>query len=387
MPNRNQKVIVYPFPMHLSQGFTYHLSILQFIDKLSELIPVTLISLDSHSQLEKIYFETLNLPFPKGLQLISVNNRKFGLRSNALWFTREVRKQIKGLLNKHMSPVVYTRNVKQMTSLLKSYSGDSGVKFIFESHQLFSQNLSMLGKYRDAEIEFCREKILYSRTDKIFTNTVHLSNQIIRLFDKESIVLPVSTDKRNIISALTESEYQGREYDFIYSGSYKEWKGVETVVDALKILKDEGWEKKVLFLGLTESDFKRFSSLIEVEGLSGIVELKGRVPVKDVNSYLRRAKVGLVPNSLQDDSVYNTSPLKVYDYAASGLNIIAARVPALDGVIPNSIVDWFLPDDPISLAECIKASKPKFVMKSLEWAAENTWDTRAKKVTEYILQL
>jgi len=387
MPNRNQKVIVYPFPMHLSQGFTYHLSILQFIEKLSELIPVTLISLDSRAQLEKIYSETLNLPFPKGLQLISVNNKKFGLRSNAIWFSSAVRRQIKSLLNNHFSPVVYTRNVKQMTSLLKSYSGNSDVKFIFESHQLFSQNLSMLGKYRDAEKEFCREKILYPGVDKIFTNTIHLSNQIDRLFGKKPVVLSVSTDKRNVISALSESEYQVREYDFIYSGSYKEWKGVETVIEALRILKNEGWGKKVLLLGLTESDLKRYASLIKLKGLSDIVELKGRVPVKDVAAFLRRAKVGLVPNSLQDDSVYNTSPLKVYDYAANGLNIIAARVPALDGVIPDLIVDWFLPDDPLSLAKCLKKSNPQFNQKSLDWAAENTWEVRAAKVAEIVDQL
>ena len=45
--------------MHISNGYTYMLSIIQFLNTLAEIVPVELLCLDSSEDIKK-YFEAIN---------------------------------------------------------------------------------------------------------------------------------------------------------------------------------------------------------------------------------------------------------------------------------------------------------------------------------------
>jgi len=150
---------------------------------------------------------------------------------------------------------------------------------------------------------------------------------------------------------------------------------------------DNGWRGRATLIGLHEDELSDWVSYVKKLGLINRVDLSMRKPRLEVNQALDQAKVGIIPNSLQDDSIFSTSPLKLYDYAARALQIVASRTPALDSEINLTDVEWFRPDDPASLAQAMSRSLKKYTGPSeanLQWARENDWESRAQKIIEII---
>ena len=143
-------VLIYPFPMHLSQGYTYHLSIWQFLLSLAKITPVVLIALDSREQLEEFSLAQFGKMIPENLKVYTARQRRFGIKSNRIWFFREVVLISKALTTQNLKITFYTRNVKQMAQLLslKATRPLCHQRFVFECHQLYSQNLAMRGDFK-----------------------------------------------------------------------------------------------------------------------------------------------------------------------------------------------------------------------------------------------
>jgi hypothetical protein len=74
--------IVYPYPMHISNGYTYMLSITQFVNALSKICQVDLLCLASERQLRNFYSDVLGEELSDKLTVIQTPNSKFGIKSN-----------------------------------------------------------------------------------------------------------------------------------------------------------------------------------------------------------------------------------------------------------------------------------------------------------------
>jgi len=386
----DQLALAYPFPMHLSQRFTYHLSILQFAFALSQFVNVYLITLDDSEDLERMLHEELNLKPPATLKFVTVSNRRLGFKSNTLWFRIGVERILKKLSDDYESVVVYSRNVKIAAYLAstKSRRGNN-LKYAFECHQLFSQNLGFACEFERAQKEHNLEKILYSNVDHLFANNELLVRQLNRFFGAKASVLPVGVRYADILDLTKYSgpTYEGRPYDFDYAGSFDEWKGVECLLIALSSLRLEGWSGKAVLVGLRGTQLKEWREKLVGLGLQFCVDLIERKPRVEVVKYLDDAKIGLIPNSLLDDSVFNTSPLKLFDYAARGLPLVISRVPALDSRTQPPDIFWFRPDDPDSLCESMRramALSDDLSSPNLEWVKQFTWQKRAEAVVNQI---
>lgn len=378
------EAIAYPFPMHLSRGFTYHLSILQYLAALACRTPVHLISLDTELEIKGILRGQLGIEKPEHLNVHTIVNRRLGIRSNTLWFRFGLEICLRKIFPKYQITYLYTRNVKLMAYLVKTRSLRSGygVRYIFESHQLFSQNLAMEGEFKRGLAEYRLEKIIYPGCDVVFCNTKPLARMIERLFQVRPHVLPVATSESAILPVSRWGDSLARRpYDFVYAGTYSKWKGVDTFLEALGLLVDGGWTGKALLIGVRVNDRPDLVGLIDRFGLDENVVIVPRMDLKNVRELLDQAKIGVVPNSLLADSFVNTSPLKLFDYAARGLHVVCARIPALDGVIEGTDVSWFRPDCAESFASALSYSletADEVSSNMLEWAVTNTWSQRAE---------
>ncbi|HEY0773337.1 MAG TPA: glycosyltransferase, partial [Nocardioidaceae bacterium] len=89
-------------------------------------------------------------------------------------------------------------------------------------------------------------------------------------------------------------------------------------------------------------------------GVGDAVELAGAVDPADVPSLLHRMHVAVAPYPAIQDFYF--SPLKVYEYLAAGLPIIASRVGSIPEALAHGefgvLVD---PGDPAALATAIAA--------------------------------
>jgi len=116
-----------------------------------------------------------------------------------------------------------------------------------------------------------------------------------------------------------------------------------------------------------------------------------------VPRYLKAADVVVLPNSRNSRqkrfsiySRYDTSPIKLFEYLASGAPIVASDLPSIREIVSEEEVFFVKPDDPQELAQGIERllTDQEFARtlssRALERSKEYTWEKRAKKIVEFI---
>ena len=175
----------------------------------------------------------------------------------------------------------------------------------------------------------------------------------------------------------------------MYVGHLYGWKGVDTILRAATFLKEE---KNILFVvvGGDEGEQKEFTAKIKEEGIENLLSL-GHKPKKEIPKYLESADILLLPNSAKsEESVKYTSPIKMFEYLASGIPVIASDLPSLREVLHEKNSLLVKPDNPEALSEGIEkllndtAFSEALARQAHRDAEKYTWDEYAKKILNFI---
>jgi glycosyltransferase involved in cell wall biosynthesis len=136
-----------------------------------------------------------------------------------------------------------------------------------------------------------------------------------------------------------------------YTGHLFEWKGVYVLVDAALYLPDALF----MIVGGLADDQERLRAYANRRSL-GNVRLIGHVPPTEVSKFMFAANVLVLPNPGREPiSREYTSPLKLFEYMASGVPIVATDLPSLGEVLrdtENAVL--VKADDPEALAQGIR---------------------------------
>jgi glycosyltransferase involved in cell wall biosynthesis len=126
---------------------------------------------------------------------------------------------------------------------------------------------------------------------------------------------------------------------------------------------------------------------------SGRAHVIGFQPREKIAALLKSADVLVLPNSANPKiSALYTSPLKLFQYMASGVPIVASDLPSIREILTDENAFWFLPDDPRSLALQIEyvLSQPELAHMKAARAKDDvkkyTWDARAKNILAFIAE-
>lgn len=126
---------------------------------------------------------------------------------------------------------------------------------------------------------------------------------------------------------------------FLYSGKFYDWKGLGTLIEAVKIKKDA----KVYLIGGSSEELKK---VLGVRELPLNVTCLGAKPFSVMPLYLISADYFLLTGTAHNKySYYETSPMKLFEYMAIGRPIIACETPAVREVVDNSEVLFYEPDN------------------------------------------
>lgn len=228
------------------------------------------------------------------------------------------------------------------------------------------------------------------------TNVVVISNALKEVYissgvSKEKITVASDAVDAHLFDGVstrdTEREALGISTDakiVVYTGHLYARKGVETLSHVAEYLLDT----QIFFVGGTDNDIKQFRIRW---GSCKNIHIVGHVSHTQIPKYLRAADVLVIPNSATNkDSRDLTSPMKLFEYMASGTPIVASKVPSIQEILSNRDATFFTPDDPVSLAESIKNtlahaedSKQK-AQNALQKAKMYTWDKRAENILKNI---
>jgi len=272
-----------------------------------------------------------------------------------------------------------------MKKMLKIRHKIKNAKYIFEVHQILSQNYCREGKYKKAEEIKRLEEFVFNNVDILICITKTLSNEIQKIFTnatKKHLILPVGFSKKFL--NITQNDYK---YDLIYSGNFSKWKGIDYLVNALKRVVEKIPTFKAILIGTNKIEYKYYSALIKKLDLEKNITLLNRIPHKNIIEYVAQSKIGVLPNSYDGDALLFTSPLKLYEYLGAGLKVVSSKLAPIESAIDNDLIYWATPENSNSLSKAIiKAycDNNYDANKSKEFAKNFTWNNRAKKFIDFL---
>lgn len=171
----------------------------------------------------------------------------------------------------------------------------------------------------------------------------------------------------------------------LYSGHLYPWKGVDVLAQAANYLSDDSL---VVFVGGVDTDVARFKKQY---GDQQRIKIIGHVPPTKIPAYLHAADVLVAPNSAQNDaSRLYTSPLKLFEYMASGRPIIASNIPSLREILTPDMAELVESDDPEALARAIiavladPARSAQRVAQAYQHVQKYSWQRRAEQIIKHI---
>jgi len=232
-----------------------------------------------------------------------------------------------------------------------------------------------------------REHRVWRRADAYVAITAGLARELEQRYGPRPR-LAVIPDGARLPAAGTGAERARRAPDappvVCYAGHLYAWKGLDVLVGALGQLPDV---RGLIVGGLEgEGDFARVQALAE-QVAPGRVEFTGMVEPPRVAALLQKADVLVVPNLPSRISAAYTSPLKLFEYMASGRPIVASDLPALREVLrPDDNAVLVQPGSVDALAAGIRrvvgdaAFGARLAATARRDAAEYTWDKRAERL-------
>ncbi len=165
----------------------------------------------------------------------------------------------------------------------------------------------------------------------------------------------------------------------VYAGTVSKLKGIEFVIASARALPN------VLFIlvGNVSREFIK-------ESLPPNVKLFGWVEQKKLPLILRSADALLLPHP---KSEYSQSPMKLFEYMASGVPIVASRLPSISEILNDENAVLVEPEDGKALARGIERVigdthlSQTIAKKALCDVQNYTWEKRGITITEFIREV
>ncbi len=235
-------------------------------------------------------------------------------------------------------------------------------------------------------------RILMNRSCGIIATNKWKKDKLVEKFglnQNKILVYPNGVEITDFDIALSRSEARKKlnisknKKVVVYTGSFIYWKGVETLIHSAELIKDTMF----YFVGGNKDDLLRLG--ISYNNKDHIVIIENR-PHKEVPLWLRSADVLVLPNTAKEDiSKFYTSPMKLFEYMASGTPIVASDLPSIRNIVDERFVSFFTPDNPNSMAQVINSvfKDYKSVLIKSKAASQEvkkyTWDKRAEHIKDF----
>lgn len=274
--------------------------------------------------------------------------------------------------------VIYTRDYELIQPLARR-----GFKVIFECHALSSRRDKFFAASRKAHRIVVISKAL---------KDAYLGA---RFQDAQILVAPSGVDLG--IFQISTSRADARSQTVLptdghiitYTGNFTtmgEDKGISTILKSLPFI------PKVLFVavGGSTKDIERYQKEAEALGVASRIVLRGHAPQSTLALYERAADVLLMPFPDKPHYRNHMSPVKMFEYMASGTPIVATNLPTIREVLNDTNATLIPPEDPQSLAPAVSnifahiGNADIRAQKAILDVMQYSWSARTERVISFI---
>jgi len=136
----------------------------------------------------------------------------------------------------------------------------------------------------------------------------------------------------------------------VYAGTFEAYQGLELLIRAFSAAHARRPEAFLLLVGGNSGQIERLRALANARGLQGHCHFTGRVPQALAQWYARKAAVQTSPRITGSNT-----PLKIYEQLASGIPLLATRIPSHTQVVDDRVCFLVEPSER-AMAEGLEAA-------------------------------
>lgn len=196
--------------------------------------------------------------------------------------------------------------------------------------------------------------------------------------DKTSVVY-LGVDEPDLTKPATpiQEKYRLPEKYLLYMGTYKPWKNLPVLLEAMWLLRQRGETTALVLAGKPARHQQDISGLIQTFGLKDQVMEVGYVDEADLTAVYAQAQLFVFP------SRYEGFGLPVLEAMVAGTAVVASRAAALPEVVGQA--GWLVnPDDPGEFAHALYTllhhpeQRNEFKLRGKQQATHFSWQTCAQ---------
>ncbi len=258
-----------------------------------------------------------------------------------------------------------------------------GIKVIFEDHELPKSSLFVYGAF----LRKIKRKVIVAHNLEAVYEQLHVK--------KDSyITIPNGVDIGEFVrlerdrSVFKQFGLKENTQVVLYVGHFYTWKGVYTLLDSVNKISENA---TLVLVGGTVENMDDINKYISENNIERVV-VRGFSPHKKVIQFIKSADVLVLPNTAKEKrSAMYTTPIKLFEYMASGVPVVASDLPSFSKYLKdneNSLL--FEPDNPKSLAEKVNtllenhSMGEKLSNKAYSEVHEFTWQKRVEKILNFV---
>jgi glycosyltransferase involved in cell wall biosynthesis len=292
--------------------------------------------------------------------------------------------KIRRLIRDHSCDALYVRHL-ELANFLLDWQGYFGLPVIFEVHELFHVTTERKENVRRI---WLREKRLYDRVNGVIAITRGLADKIQEVFgvSNRMAVIPDGVGQAFFQKPLPRPSNR----KIIYVGQLYPWKGIGVLMEALSHLP----EGCLHIVGGSQESLEKWRKRSAEMRVQDRIVFHGQVSPQVVRTHLREAAVAVLPLTQDPISALFTSPLKLFEYMAAGIPIVASDLPSTREILTPEVNAILVPaNDPNALANGIRrlfedrGLAERIGQKGAQDADQFTWQRRGERIVRFLRSL
>ena len=234
-----------------------------------------------------------------------------------------------------------------------------GSRFFYEVTDLWPQTLVDMGALSERNpITWglrLLERFLFAKSEKIISLLPYVAEYLKGngIPGEKAVWIPNGVDLSIFENLRTYDGGTSDAFTVMYLGGHSSYHGLEVVLDAARILQEEGWNGVRFVLVGDGAEKPNLVAYSDELGLQN-VEFRGLVPKRELFKVLGEADALVYCFRRLPLLKYGVSPVKVFDYLASGRPVLYAVDGSNNPVAEAGAGITISPEDPMALAKAVK---------------------------------
>jgi glycosyltransferase involved in cell wall biosynthesis len=270
----------------------------------------------------------------------------------AIFFTDfPFKKELKKILKQESISILHVHDLPLIKTVLTLKTKD--LKVVLDLHENYPEMLE--------ELKFSSKGFFKTLKDKLFFNVerwkkyekkyIHKSDHIIAVIDemKEKLIreYTISSDKITVISNYEKLDFANHSEpdDFIfknevfyiaYVGGISAVRGLETVIQAISIFKEQNKKVEFIIVGNGNSTYvNSLKQLAIILDCAERIHFLGHKPFKKINYYIENVNVNVIPH-IKNDHTDNTIPHKLFQIMTQKSPLLVSNCNPMKRILMNN---------------------------------------------------